>query len=128
MTDTYQTAPLADRMTHHVPHAASLGMELISSGDGRGVMRTPWREELVGDPDTGVMAINSAFDQPMPIATLDLRIDYLRAAAPRSGITAEAHGYKVTRSIGFVRAHAWDSDPDDPVATAQATFMINPRG
>lgn len=143
MTDNYQTAPLADRMTHHVPHAASLGMELISSGDGRGVMRTPWREELVGDPDTGViasgvvtalidhvcgLAINSAFDQPMPIATLDLRIDYLRAAAPRSGITAEAHGYKVTRTIGFVRAHAWDTDPENPVATAQATFMINPRG
>ena len=143
MTDSYDNAPLADRMTMFVPHAASLGMELFSAGDGRGVMRTPWREELVGDPDTGViasgvvtalidhvcgLAINSAHGEPSPIATLDLRIDYLRAAAPRTGITAEAHGYKVTHSIGFVRAHAWDTDPDNPVATAQATFMFNPRG
>jgi len=63
-----------------------------------------------------------------PIATLDLRIDYLRAAAPRTAVTCEAFGYKTTRSIGFVRAEAWDLDRSDLIATAQAAFMINPRG
>ena len=143
MPDTYETAPLAERMTDLVPHAAALGMELISVKDGRGVMRVAWRDDLVGDPDAGViasgvvtalidhtcgLAINAAFAQPMPIATLDLRIDYMRSAAPGAGVTCEAHGYKVTRSIGFVRAEAWDTDRADPVATAQATFMLNPRG
>jgi len=143
MSDSYDTAPLPDRMTMFVPHAAALGMTLVSMEKGRGVMETPWREELVGDPDTGViasgvvtalldhtcgLAINSAAETPMPIATLDLRIDYLRPAAPRTGITAEAQCYKLTRSIGFVRAQAWDVDPTDPVATAQAAFMLNPRG
>ena len=74
------------------------------------------------------LAINSAFPTPAPIATLDLRIDYLRPAAPRAGVTCEAFGYKITRSIGFVRAEAWDADRSDLIATAQAAFMINPRG
>ena len=119
MADTYDTAPLPDRMTLFVPHAAALGMTLVSLVKGRGVMRVDWREDLVGDPETDViasgvvtalidhtcgLAINSAAETPLPIATLDLRIDYLRAAGPRLGITAEAHGYKLTRSIGFVRA------------------------
>lgn len=143
MADNYDTAPLAARMTMFVPHAAALGFDLVEAGDGRGVMKLAWREELVGDPETEViasgvvtalidhtcgLACNAAHEAPMPIATLDLRIDYLRPAAPRAGITAEAVCYKLTRSVGFVRAQAWDSDPSDPVATAQATFMLNPRG
>ena len=143
MADTYDNAPLPDRMTLFVPHAAALGMTLVSLEKGRGVMRVAWRPDLVGDPDTDViasgvvtalidhtcgLAINSAAEAPMPIATLDLRIDYLRAAGPRLGITAEAHGYKLTRSVGFVRAQAWDVESGDPVATAQAAFMLNPRG
>ncbi|WP_293675975.1 PaaI family thioesterase [uncultured Phenylobacterium sp.] len=142
MADSYDTAPLAARMTEFVPHAAGVGMTLVSVGDGRGVMRVEWREDLVGDPDTGViasgvvtalidhtcgLAINAVFDAPSPIATLDLRIDYLRPAAPRTGVTCEAFGYKTTRSIGFVRAEAWDVDKGDLIATAQAAFMLNPR-
>jgi acyl-coenzyme A thioesterase PaaI-like protein len=38
---------------------------------------------------------------------------------------ARAHCYKVTRSIAFVRAVAYEDDPEDPVATAQATFMLD---
>ena len=52
----------------------------------------------------------------------------MRAAAPRAGLTAEAVCYKLTRTVGFVRAQAWDADPSDPVATAPASFRINPRG
>jgi uncharacterized protein (TIGR00369 family) len=143
MADTYDSAPLAARMTEFVPHAAAIGMKLVSVEKGRGVMETPWREELVGDPDTGViasgvvtalldhtcgLACNSMAATPMPIATLDLRIDYMRPAKPRTGITCEATCYKLTRSVGFVRAEAWDTDRGDLVATAQASFMINPRG
>jgi len=140
---TYDTAGTAARMTMFVPHAAALGMTLESVDAGRGSMSMAWREDLVGDPETGViasgavtalmdhtcgLAINSAADTPMPIATLDLRIDYMRPAAPRTGITCEAHCYRLTRSIGFVRAEAWDVDRSDLVATAQAAFMLNPRG
>jgi uncharacterized protein (TIGR00369 family) len=137
----FNTAPLPERMLM-APHADALGLTLVSIEKGRGVMSAPWREELVGDPDTGViasgvvtalidhtcgLAINSAMDLMAPIATLDLRIDYLRPAAPRAGLTAEAHAYRLTRTIGFVRAEAWDVDRGDLVATAQAAFMLNTR-
>lgn len=140
---TYDTAPLPARMTTFVPHADALGMQLVEIGDGRGVMRVDWREELVGDPEAQViasgvvtavldhccgLAIAAAGDGAHPTATLDLRIDYTRPAKPRMGVTVVAKTYKLTRSIGFVRAEAYDESPDDLVATAQATFMLNPRG
>jgi uncharacterized protein (TIGR00369 family) len=143
MAETYDTAALPDRMTQFVPHAAAVGMTMVSIEPGKGVMKVDWREDLVGDPETGViasgivtalidhtcgLAVNSAAKTPMPIATLDLRIDHLRPAAPRLGVTVEAVCYRLTRSIGFVRAQAWDVDAADPVATAQAAFMLNPRG
>lgn len=140
---TYDTAPLPDRMTQFVPHAAALGMTLVAMDSGRGIMEIAWREDLVGDPETGViasgaltalidhtcgLAVNSAGGMPQPIATLDLRIDHLRPAAPRAGITVEANCFRITRSVGFVRAQAWDVDPGDPVAIAQAAFMFTARG
>jgi len=137
----FNTAPLPERMLL-APHADALGLSLVSIEKGRGVMSAPWREELVGDPETGViasgvvtalidhtcgLAINSAMGQMAPIATLDLRIDYLRPAASRTGVTAEAHAYRLTRTVGFVRAEAWDVERGDLVATAQAAFMLNTR-
>src|SRR5687768_13940481 len=104
MAESYETASLAARMSQFIPHAAALGLEVVSAVDSKGVMRAPWREELVGDPETGViasgvvtalldhtcgLACGAAFAVPQPIATLDLRIDYMRAAAPRAGLTAE---------------------------------------
>jgi uncharacterized protein (TIGR00369 family) len=139
MAETYETASPGDRMTAFVPHAAALGMTLVSIEKGTGVMQVAWRDDLVGDPETGViasgvvtalidhtcgLAISSAGDVPATIATLDLRIDYLRPAGPRLGVTVQANCYKLTRSVGFVRAQAWDVDPSDLVATAQASFML----
>ena len=122
------------------PHAQALGFEFVSSEKAWATLKLPFREDLVGDPDSGVIAggavtalldhvcghaVMMAIDFMTPIATLDLRIDYMRAAEPGLGVFAEAHCYKVTRSIAFVRASAWDKDRDDPLATAQAAFMIN---
>jgi uncharacterized protein (TIGR00369 family) len=132
---------IGEHMATTVPQAAALGFRFRSAGDGRGSIEVPWREDLVGDPETQVIAggvVTSLLDHtcglaitsaagsaPFSTATLDLRIDYMRPAAPRAGVIAEAHCYKVTRSIAFVRASAWDADPDDPIATAQAAFVLN---
>jgi len=132
---------MAEHMATTVPQAASLGFKLVSVGVGRGSIQAPWREDLVGDPDTQVIAggvVTSLLDhtcglamasaagtEAFSTATLDLRIDYMRAAAPRAGVVAEAHCYKLTRTIGFVRAEAWDVDKSDLIATAQAAFVLN---
>ena len=142
--NTYPEAlrEIARHMVETVPQASALGFKLLSVEPSRGSIFTPWREDLVGDPDTGVIAggvvtalldhvcglaiISTARDATTPFstATLDLRIDYMRPAAPRADITASAHCYKLTRTIAFVRAVAHDGDPEDPVATAQAAFAL----
>jgi acyl-coenzyme A thioesterase PaaI-like protein len=133
---------MARHMVETVPQASALGFKLIAVEPHRGSILAPWRADLVGDPDTGVIAggvvtalldhccglaitSGSAFEGgPFSTATLDLRIDYMRAAAPRADVTAQAHCYKRTRTIAFVRAQAFDADPDDPIATAQAAFVL----
>ncbi|WP_373852867.1 PaaI family thioesterase [Brevundimonas abyssalis] len=68
----------------------------------------------------GGLAVWVALGEFRPIATLDLRVDYMRAAEPGRDLLARARCYRLTHSIGFVRAFAYESDPDDPVAAAQA--------
>ena len=63
-----------------------------------------------------------------PIATLDLRVDYMRPARPGVDLLSEARCYRATRTIGFVRAWAFEDDPSDPVAAAQATYVISSDG
>ena len=131
---------LAPQVLMASPHAAAIGMEVVSIDPAEAVLKVGFRPDLVGDPDTGVIAggvvtalldhtcgqsVMSALDSYQPIATLDLRIDYMRPAGPGLAIFCHAHCYKVTRSVAFVRAQAYDLDREDPVATAQAAFMLN---
>ncbi|HEY2179928.1 MAG TPA: PaaI family thioesterase [Caulobacteraceae bacterium] len=130
------------RMAEATPQAAALGLRVVSVEPGVAVMAVAHRPDLVGDPETEVLAggvvttlldhvcglaVGSALIEhaPMgPIATLDLRIDYMRPAEPGREVLARAHCYKLTHSIAFVRASAFDGDEADPVATVQAAFAL----
>jgi uncharacterized protein (TIGR00369 family) len=130
---------LAARMMEQTPFTAGLGVEIVELDRGKAKTRLPFGPELVGDPETGVvhggvvtglldhtcgMAVMSALRSPMPIATLDLRIDYMKPAAPGQAIVAEVRCLKVTHEIAFVRGSAHQGDPDDPVALCTGTFML----
>ena len=114
-------------------------MQVVSIGPSRGTVRVPWNDELVGDPRRGVVfggvittlldqasgiAVQCSLPEFRTIATLDLRVDYLRAAAPGQDLTAMAECYRLTSNVAFVRGSAWDADPGDPFAHMVATFMI----
>ena len=122
------------------PQAKALGVELVSMDKAEATLKLPYRADLVGDPDTGVIAggavttlldhtcgqaVWAALEAYTSIATLDLRIDYMRAAEPGLDIVCHAQCYKLTRSVAFVRAQAYDADATDPIATAQAAFMLD---
>ena len=123
-----------------MPQARALGLKLDALEQGRAVLRVPYDTRLVGDLDTVVMhggvvttlldntcgvAVATAMQIPTSIATLDLRIDYMRAAEPGRDIMGLAVCTKMTRTIAFVRATAYTDSPDDPVATAQAAFILD---
>jgi uncharacterized protein (TIGR00369 family) len=125
------------------PHAHAIGMELVDVSPGRGVLKQAWREDLVGDAATGVLAggvvtalldhvcglaVEAALTDRAQPATIDLRIDYLRPAEPRRDLFASADCYRLTRSVAFVRASAYEADAGHPVAIAQGTFILNREG
>lgn len=129
---------LAERFTRHVPHIHELGIEMVSIHAERIELRLPYREDWLGDvvhrlihPGVTSTLIDSAcglavlarLQNPEPIATLDLRMDYLRPAVADLPLHCEASCYRVTPHIVFVRSSVWQTLPDKPVALSTAAFM-----
>lgn len=126
-----------------VPHNRALGLKFVGYGEGQAVIVLPYDDRFVGNPETGVLhggAVSALMDATCgaavimkmhaatAIATLDIRIDYLRPAAPRKDVTCRAECYKLTKNVAFVRAIAFNDDESDPIASAAASFMIFEKG
>jgi len=124
-------------------HTGALGFVFDGLHDGEPRIRVPWRKDLVGDPEKAVfagglvttlldhiggLAVWTAMEDFQPIATLDLRVDYMRAARPREDLFAQAKCFRLTPTVAFVRAWAFETDPSDPVAAAQSAYVVNRSG
>src|ERR1700730_15390545 len=97
--------PLADReqrlalfqmwFSDTIPHSKALGIRIIDARRGFASMRLDWGEEVVGNPETGVLAggpltalldgccgmsVATLLKEPKPFATLDLRTAYAKTA------------------------------------------------
>ena len=129
------------KIARKVGHGRALGLEYRDSGPDWAELALPWRKELVGVREGGILAsgaIVSLIDTAsgtavwvkmghfQPIVTLDLRLDYLRPATEGETVVARCECYKLTKSIGFVRGIAHGGDPERPIAHSAATFMLNP--
>lgn len=125
-----------------IPHAAEIGLTVVDLGLSSVVCVAPYDQRFVGNPDTGVVhgglvttmldnacgiAVAAKTGRHGEIATLDLRIDYMRPAAPGEDIFVHADCFKVTTSIAFVRGVAYNADLNDPIATCSATFMLGAK-
>ena len=127
-------------LARRVGHGMALGLEYRASGDNWMELCLPWREELVGVPETGVLAsgaIVSLIDTAsggsvwmtlghfVPIVTLDLRLDYMCPALKGETVIARCECVKLTRQIAFIRGVAHGGDPERPIAHSAATFMLS---
>ena len=120
-------------------HTGWLGVGYHAHGPDWIELALPWRAELAGDAASGVLAsgpIISMMDMATSMAiwvkkgelthqvTIDLRVDYTRAAVPERTVIGRGECYKLTRSVGFVRGIAHDGDPEDPIAHVTGAFML----
>ncbi|HSB95413.1 MAG TPA: PaaI family thioesterase [Spongiibacteraceae bacterium] len=131
-----------DYLMEKVPHARALGMRLTACAEGFASGEQPYDTRLIGNPDTGEiaggvvttlldsicgMAVLSKLRVVQRIATVDLRVDYLRPTSPERTLHCIADCYRVTHHIAFVRATVHDGAESDPLATAVGTFMLLPN-
>ncbi|MEO0981925.1 MAG: PaaI family thioesterase [Pseudomonadota bacterium] len=145
-TDEDETPALKAMRAHSedmmgvVPWASELGMKITRVERARAWASLPWDEKLIGDPDTGVLhggvitslldnlcgvAIAAGLKEFRSMATLDLRIDYMRPAEKGRDVIGEAECYQYTRNVAFTRAWAYHETRDRVIATAAGAFALN---
>ena len=125
-----------------IPHNLALGIRIVDVSATEASFELPYDERLIGNPETGTLhggaitalldacsgaAVFAALPSLVPIATLDLRIDYLRPAEPGKSVFAKATCYKMTRNVAFTRAVAYHDSEDDAIAHSVGTFMLSTR-
>ena len=111
-----------------------LGLEVVAATAAGVHVQATWRDEMIGSPDAGSVAggvLASIIDSTASYAvaaatghmavTLDMRIDFLRAARP-GVIYAEGAVVKAGRSIATVDVILKDSD-GQVVSSGRAVFF-----
>ena len=128
-------------LVDYVPHSLALGFVVVDAKPGETWLKVPWNEKFIGNPQSGVLhggvittvldncagvSVATALAEMRAIATLDLRIDYMKPATPGRDVIGWTRCYKVGRNVAFVRGAAYHVDPDDPIATTAMTMMLGP--
>jgi uncharacterized protein (TIGR00369 family) len=121
-----------------LPHCQALGIDYVGMDGRTPTRKIDWRDELIGNPVGGVVhggvitslvdtasaiAVTAHLEGFEAIATLDLRIDYLKAATPGRTIYCTAECYRLAHQVAFTRAVCFHDDINDPIAHGIATFM-----
>lgn len=119
-------------------HCKILNIEVVDVSKGTLTLKLPYSENIIGNPETRVIhggalttlmdtacgfAAISAIESAAIAPTLDLRIDYMRAAEPDKAVFGHAEVYRITRNVLFARGIAYQDSVDKPVAHCTATFM-----
>lgn len=148
-SDSYQIPPsaisaikAAKQFSDNVPHNRDLGMLVESLRDSSATMRLPYRDLLIGDSErdwiyssvlysladaTSGMAVFCALNELTSIATLDLRIDYLRPTQAGYDLIAHATCYRLARQVAFTRCTLRLEGSNEICAIATGTFYCGKR-
>lgn len=125
------------RFIDTLKQAKELGLSVTEAREGSLTLCLPYSDRIIGNPDTGVIhggaittlmdttsgsVILCALDEFELCPTLDLRVDYMRPAAPHKPVYARAETYKVTRNIIFTRCEAYQ-EGGETIANCVGTFM-----
>ncbi len=124
--------------TNYTPHIKALGVAVESIAAEASTLRLPFQAHFIGDVargrlHTGVittlvdtacgLAALARVGRPAAVATLDLRVDYLRSAYAGQDLFCRACCYRLTSTIAFLRASVWQ-ETDVIIAESMGAFVI----
>ncbi|WP_260483982.1 PaaI family thioesterase [Sphingomicrobium flavum] len=127
-------------LVSHYGHGKAVGYRYHDHGDNWVELKLEGRPELVGVADKNILAsgavislvdmcggasVYQAIGMYEPLATIDLRIDYLRPAFVGDTVYARCECYKLTNTVAFVRGTAF-LEGDRQVANVTGTYMRRP--
>lgn len=136
MRDETELFAQVDAFVSVLAQCQALGIRVVAARENELILELPYSEQIIGNPDNGVIhggAITTLMDTAAGAAvlcampefelcpTLDLRVDYMRAAKPGMPVYARASCYRRTSNILFMRCEAYQVDRS--VAFCVATFM-----
>ena len=123
------------------PQCSALQMSYVCMDERIPTLSLPWREDLVGNAQSGVLhggvittlidtagaaAVAAHLAHTEALATIDLRIDYMRPAKPGERIFATSECYRLSGQVAFTRTVCRSGNGDEPFALGTATYMRTP--
>ncbi len=122
-----------------IPFNAYLGLKLVHLGRGHVVAELPFRKEFVGNPVRGALhggvismvadtvggaALFTLTDPGDSVATIDLRVDYLRPGRSHT-IRGEGRVVRFGNRVGVSAITITHPDePDRPIAVAKGVYNL----
>ena len=146
-SDFFPLTEVASRFVNQLAQCRRLGLTVQEASEHHVLIELPYSQDIIGYPDTGVIhggVITTLIDTACGTAvvcailkkyqslelspTLDLRVDYMKPAEPHRSVYGFAECYRLSPSVAFTRAIAYQDSIDEPIAHAVGSFMrISPE-
>ena len=127
-------------MQEYIPFNKFLGLEIASVGPDMALLKIPFREELVGDPERraihggvlssildvagGTVCWAAMMSLGARVSTVDLRVDYLRKGLCED-LYCEAKLVRLGRSVAVARMEVFPaSNRAHVIATGQGVYNL----
>ena len=121
-----------------IPYARFLGLTSRRENDQL-IVTLPFAEKLIGNPMlpalhggataallemTAVAQVAASWPESRLPKPINVSVAYLRSGRPQD-VHARARIGKAGRRVVHVLAEAWQDDPDQPIATLTAHFLLS---
>lgn len=128
----------AQRFLANLPHCQRLGLVVVSAEAAQLIMRLPYNQAIIGNPLSGALhggslttlmdtASGTAVFASLPgyelCPTLDLRMDYMKAAQAGVDLLAEAKVVRITKNVVFTECLVYQETDETLIARCAAAFM-----
>ena len=129
---------MTDALLDRLPYARFLGLQSHVEGDGLTVVM-PFADKLIGNPMlpalhggataallemTAVAQVALSYPRLRLPRPINVTVSYLRSGKPID-VTARARISKAGRRVAHVVAEAWQDDPQNPIASLTAHFLLD---